>query len=106
MDSEVARRICRRNHEIHILAAKILKRDVKKMKLRNDGVLVRRGKDGVDRIVLPKTMYHTIYDNLHVDMGHLGAERVVELARRRVYSIWQKGRQQPTKICLKAYHFL
>ena len=70
---------------------KVLKRDRKKLRLNNDGVLVRRGKDGAERVVLPKSMYNSIYNSLHVDMGHLGSERVVELAKKRVY--WPRMQQ-------------
>lgn len=37
------------------------------------------------QLVLP-SQYHTlVYKELHQDMGHLGAERVVDLARQRVF---------------------
>ena len=40
------------------------------------------------QIVLPKSMRPSIYEQLHVEMGHLGAERVLELARKKVF--WPK----------------
>ena len=39
----------------------------------------------VSQIVLPRSMRSLVYKHLHVDMGHLGVERVAELARNRVY---------------------
>ena len=37
------------------------------------------------QIVLPRTFHRTVFQELHNNMGHLGAERVVELARKRFY---------------------
>ena len=48
------------------------------------GRLVRRSGDCV-QVVLPKALKPSIYQHLHVEMGHLGTDRVVEMARQRVY---------------------
>ena len=59
-------------------------RERKNLFLDIDGVLMRRsGK--VDQIVLPEKRKSMIYKQLHCEMGHLGAERVFQLARQRVY---------------------
>ena len=63
---------------------KILKRGTKKLIISDEGVLVRRSK-GNEQIVLPKNMRKMIYQNLHVDMGHLGKDKVLQLAKQRVY---------------------
>ena len=36
-------------------------------------------------MVLPKKYHKRVYEELHENMGHLGAERVTELARERFY---------------------
>lgn len=49
-----------------------------------DGVL-RRECQSVNQIVLPLKHRNLIYKSLHNDLGHLGSERVLQLARSRVY---------------------
>ena len=56
-----------------------LKLEIKRMTIDDRGVLVRKNGDK-SQIILPKTMRGMIYKHLHVDMGHLGVERVAELA--------------------------
>ena len=41
-----------------------------------DGILFRQGKSN-KQLVLPKRMRHLVYKCLHIDMGHLGVERVL-----------------------------
>ena len=41
--------------------------------------------DTHDQIVLPKKLRKLVFQHLHVNMGHLGTDRVVELARKRVF---------------------
>ena len=38
-----------------------------------------------NRLVLPKHLHRKVYQELHENMGHLGAERVINLARERFY---------------------
>ena len=64
--------------------AKLLLREKSKLEILKDGLLVRKFK-GLQQIVLPTKFRRMIYKQLHEDMGHLGAERVFQLARRRVY---------------------
>lgn len=35
--------------------------------------------------MLPAKLRHSVYQHLHVEMGHLGAERVISMARERFY---------------------
>ena len=58
---------------------KTMKRCVKKLKM-VDGLLMKD-----NQIVLPPSMRHIVYEQLHVQLGHLGSERVLDLARQRVY---------------------
>ena len=60
-----------------------LKLEMEKLSMK-DGVLTRKT-DSTVQIVLPKSLRQHVYDELHAGMGHLGADRVGELARRRVY---------------------
>ena len=54
------------------------------MYIDGDGVL-RRHSGKFHQIVLPDEMKNLVFDELHVAMGHLGVERVFQLARQRVY---------------------
>ena len=37
------------------------------------------------QIVLPRKFHQLVYKELHEEMGHLGAEKVTNLARQRFY---------------------
>jgi molybdenum cofactor biosynthesis enzyme len=63
---------------------KLLMRERKKLFFNDKQVLCRKT-DGGDQVVLPLKYRQRIYQALHIDMGHLGAERVLQLARQRVY---------------------
>ena len=63
---------------------RLLKRQWKKLELDDKGLLVRKCGSG-HQLVLPYSMRKLVYKYLHVDMGHLDCERVMELARRIVY---------------------
>ena len=62
----------------------IYKRGLSKLRLTEDNILVRDSKFGT-QVVLPKSMRKTIYQTLHIDMGHIGTEKVYQIARKRVY---------------------
>ena len=49
-----------------------------------DGILVRKTNHW-SQIVLPKKYHNLVYQELHVKLGHMGSERVFELARKRFY---------------------
>ncbi|XP_022111630.1 uncharacterized protein LOC110990852, partial [Acanthaster planci] len=61
-----------------------LLREWDKLELDADGILHRRA-GGKLQLVLPKKYHPVVYKELHKEMGHLGAERVVHLARDRFY---------------------
>ena len=61
----------------------LLSRQRKKLVI-EDGVLFRKTSTH-QQIVLPKAFHGRVFRDLHNNMGHLGAERVVELARKRFY---------------------
>ena len=63
--------------------AKLLFRQWNKLKLAG-GVLVRETQ-GTRQIVLPEKLHSLVFVELHQKMGHLGLEKVVDLARRRVF---------------------
>jgi transposase InsO family protein len=65
--------------------ARLLLRERAKLLFDEDKLLRRRGPGGVLQVVLPLKHRELIYKALHTDMGHLGAERIIQLARQRVY---------------------
>ena len=54
-----------------------------KLVIRNN-VLMRQTKKHT-QIVLPQEFHQTVYEELHVKMAHMGADRVIDLAQRRFY---------------------
>ena len=57
------------------------------MKIGADGIL-RRLTGSYKQIVLPKRFHSLVYRELPEEMGHLGAEKVTNLARQRF--LWPK----------------
>ena len=55
-----------------------------RLKLDSDGILTRISGQNT-QIVLPRALRSLVYDELHVKMGHIGAEKVVQLTRERFY---------------------
>ena len=57
-----------------------------------DGVLYRRRQDDTSpdvlQLVVPKTLKKKAFTGIHDDMGHLGIERTLDLARSRFF--WLK----------------
>ena len=70
------------------LEARKLMHEWSKLQLDKQGILkrvTRKGNDGLHyQIILPRDMRHHVYQELHVNMGHLGADRVVDMARARL----------------------
>jgi hypothetical protein len=64
--------------------AKTLLREWKRLEIGTDGIL-RRKRGPLMQLVLPHCYRMTVYKELHQNMGHLGAEREVELARERFF---------------------
>ena len=66
----------------------------------SDGILRRKSGNHL-QILLPSKFKQLVYTHLHDDMGHHGAERVVDLARERFY--WPRMQQDiehyVTKVC-------
>ncbi|XP_038555072.1 uncharacterized protein LOC119888541 [Micropterus salmoides] len=68
----------------------LLLRELNRLELHN-GVLYRRRQDGpniIFQLVLPEELRSVALKSLHDDMGHMGVERTVDLARARFY--WPK----------------
>ena len=55
-----------------------------KLHISVDGILWRQTKSRL-QLVLPTKFKQLVYQELHIEMGHLGADRVVDLARSRFY---------------------
>ena len=62
---------------------KVLFRQWNKLSVVN-GVLVRKTQKDT-QIILPESLHQLVYVELHQKMGHLGLERVMDLARRRFF---------------------
>ena len=79
---------------------KALIREWDKLRFSSDGLLCRKTNE-FNQIILPLKYRRLIYRELHDDMGHLGSERVFNLARQRFY--WPKMRSDieyyTTKVC-------
>ena len=69
----------------------ILVREWNKLEINGQGILRRRTSSNL-QLVLPKQFIPLVLKELHVEMGHLGVDRVVDLARSRFY--W------PHKLCM------
>ena len=78
----------------------VLLREWNKLKIGTDGVLYRVS-NNVNQAVLPEHLRKTVYKELHEEMGHLGSERVIDLACERFF--WPRMRQDithyVTKVC-------
>ena len=66
-----------------------LMRNFPKLQLTDKGIMVRRstlpGGDVRSQLVLPKEFHSTVLHELHNNMGHLGAERVLAMVRERFF---------------------
>ena len=65
-----------------------------------EGVLIRKTGHG-SQLILPSELKPLIYRELHENMGHLGHERVYQLARDRVFwpNMQQEIEHYVTKVC-------
>ena len=68
-------------------ATRGLLRQRSKLSLGKDGLLYRNSGTNA-QLLLPKCFRSTVFKELHQEMGHLGADRVIQLARERFY--WPK----------------
>ncbi len=64
--------------------SKVLMRSFNKLKMSEDGVLVRETVK-YQQVVLPKKFHHVVYVELHEKMAHVGSEKVLDLAQQRFY---------------------
>ena len=64
--------------------SKLLMRNFAKLKITNDGVLIRKTAK-YRQIVLPQQFRQLVYSELHVKMAHIGSERVIDMAQQRFY---------------------
>ena len=55
-----------------------------KLKIEHDGILYRKTNER-EQLVLPQKYHRLVLKHLHEEMGHVGANRVIELARERFY---------------------
>ena len=83
-------------------------REFKHLLVGTDNILYRKIKGKEDKqVVLPSRLKPLVYKELHVNMGHLGYERTLELIRERFY--WpqmnehclNKGTECLSEICPK-----
>ena len=63
---------------------KILMKEWNKLHVGKDGVLWRQS-GPYTQLVLPRKYQHLVYKELHREMGHLGCDHVIQLARERFY---------------------
>ena len=63
---------------------KILMKEWNRLHVGKDGVL-RCQSGPYTQLVLPPRYQHLVYKELHREMGHLGCDRVIQLARERFY---------------------
>jgi hypothetical protein len=80
-----------------------LLREWNKLKVGTDGVLYRLA-GTVRQVVLPGRLRQQVYKELHEEMGHLGSERVIDLARERFF--WPHMKQDITHYVTKVCHCL
>ena len=79
---------------------RLLLREWTKLEIGEDGVLRRQHKSG-PQLVLPLKLRKVVYKELHEEMGHLGADRVYQLAKDRFYwpHMMQDITHYVTKVC-------
>ena len=59
-------------------------REWNKLKIEHDGILYRKTNER-EQLVLPRKYHRLVLKHLHEEMGHVWANRVIELARERFY---------------------
>ena len=65
----------------------LLLRELNRLKIHNNILYRTRhvGENATYQLVLPEQLRNSVFQSLHCDMGHLGTERTVDLARTRFY---------------------
>ena len=77
LDRELTKEDCSSESE----ETKALMREWKTLRVGKDGLL-RRTSSQHEQLVLPKELQPLVYQHLHCDLGHLGSERVCNLAHQ------------------------
>lgn len=85
------------------LETRALLKEWQRLEVGKDGLL-RRKREQNFQLVLPKKYHHIIYQELHEEMGHLGVERVVQLAREHFF--WPYMQRDTTHFVTKECHCL
>lgn len=81
---QIRRRPTHKEKQQETAVSRQLSHEWKRLFLSEDGILYH--KPGTrNQIVLPRKYHKRVYEELHENMGHLGADRVVELAREGFY---------------------
>ena len=68
-------------------STRVLLRQRSKLYLGKDGLSYRNSGTNA-QLLLPKCFHSTVFKELHDEMGHLGADRLIQFARERFY--WRK----------------
>ena len=69
-------------------ATRVLLKQRSKIYLMGKDGLLYRNSESFTQLLVPKCSHSTIFKELHQEMGHLGADRVIQLARERFH--WPK----------------
>ena len=64
--------------------SRTLAKNLGKLFINDAGILMRKTVR-YHQLVLPKCYHHLVHKELHEEMGHLGPEKVIELAQQRFY---------------------
>ena len=84
-----------KNHSI-----KRLWRELPNLELSSDKILHRKG-DETNQVILPSRLKSLVFKELHVDIGHLGYDRTLELIEERFFwpKMYDDIKYFVTKIC-------
>ena len=80
---------------------KILMKEWNKLHVGKDGVLCRQS-GTYTQLVLPRKYQHLVYKELHGEMGHLGCDCVIQLARKIFY--WPQMQNDITHYIIQVYN--
>ena len=96
----LGRQLTKKDRNDESAAVKILMRECHHLVLGDDGVLRRKCGSNF-QIVLPQKYHAHVVKHLHCDLGHLGSERVMHLARQRFF--WPKMQRDIENYVTKVY---
>ena len=81
---QLARKLTNEDRRGETPQVKALMHEWSKLFIEQNNLLDRKAGNN-NQLVLPQKYHRLVYKHLHEDMGHLGTERVIELARDRFY---------------------